>query len=203
MTRQESTEVLVIGAGPAGIAAASAAAERGLGVIVLDDNPRAGGQIWRESTVEASPLRKRVDKPREQALARFHRSGAQLLNGRSVFDADARGIVRTIRETPAGAVQEQFQFKQLVLATGARERFLPGLVLFCSRLPLIWRRMEPSSATYWNKRRLAGLQRSPGRYWLILANSCRAFSIAPRCGERRTCRVVGWSRQLRLRTANA
>ena len=40
-------DVLVVGAGPAGLAAAWRAAQSGLRVSVVDDNPAAGGQIWR------------------------------------------------------------------------------------------------------------------------------------------------------------
>ena len=40
-------DVLVVGAGPAGLAAAWRAAQSGLRVGVVDDNPTAGGQIWR------------------------------------------------------------------------------------------------------------------------------------------------------------
>ena len=40
-------DVIVVGAGPAGIAAATAAARHGRSVLLLDDNPAAGGQIWR------------------------------------------------------------------------------------------------------------------------------------------------------------
>ena len=40
-------DVLIAGMGPAGIAAACAAAESGLRVAAVDDNPREGGQIWR------------------------------------------------------------------------------------------------------------------------------------------------------------
>ncbi|MDE1179671.1 FAD-dependent oxidoreductase, partial [Paraburkholderia sp.] len=40
-------DVVVIGAGPAGLHAAWAAARHGARVAILDDNPRAGGQIWR------------------------------------------------------------------------------------------------------------------------------------------------------------
>jgi len=40
-------DVIVVGAGPAGIAAATAAARHGQSVLLLDDNPAAGGQIWR------------------------------------------------------------------------------------------------------------------------------------------------------------
>ena len=41
------SEVLIVGAGPAGLAAAVRARESGKSVTVLDDNPAAGGQIWR------------------------------------------------------------------------------------------------------------------------------------------------------------
>ena len=40
-------DLLIVGAGPAGLAAAYRAAKSGLLVTVVDDNPAAGGQIWR------------------------------------------------------------------------------------------------------------------------------------------------------------
>ena len=40
-------DIVVVGAGPAGLAAAWRAAMEGLRVAVVDDNPSAGGQIWR------------------------------------------------------------------------------------------------------------------------------------------------------------
>src|SRR5580698_9675757 len=115
-------EVLVIGAGPAGIAAATAAAENGCKVIVLDDNVTAGGQIWRGATVDSANTQ---DAAKHRAMERLQRSGAQVLNGRSVFSAEASGTVQTLQETVSGSVVEQFHFEKLVLATGARERFLP------------------------------------------------------------------------------
>jgi NADPH-dependent 2,4-dienoyl-CoA reductase/sulfur reductase-like enzyme len=45
MTRH--IETLVVGSGPAGIAAAVRAAEQGAEVGLVDDNPTPGGQIWR------------------------------------------------------------------------------------------------------------------------------------------------------------
>jgi NADPH-dependent 2,4-dienoyl-CoA reductase/sulfur reductase-like enzyme len=47
-------QLLVIGAGPAGMAAAQAAARHGVRVAVLDEQPHPGGQIYRN--VDASPL---------------------------------------------------------------------------------------------------------------------------------------------------
>jgi D-hydroxyproline dehydrogenase subunit alpha len=40
-------EVLVVGGGPAGMAAAVRAAESGQRVGIIDDNAALGGQIWR------------------------------------------------------------------------------------------------------------------------------------------------------------
>src|SRR5450755_2316224 len=39
--------IVIVGAGPAGIAAARRARECGAEVTVIDDNPAPGGQIWR------------------------------------------------------------------------------------------------------------------------------------------------------------
>ncbi|HAR51007.1 MAG TPA: hypothetical protein DCS45_03885, partial [Roseovarius nubinhibens] len=41
-------DLIVLGAGPAGLAAAREAAEAGLAVALLDEQPRAGGQIYRD-----------------------------------------------------------------------------------------------------------------------------------------------------------
>ncbi|MEM9596251.1 MAG: NAD(P)/FAD-dependent oxidoreductase [Acidobacteriota bacterium] len=45
-------ELVVVGAGPAGMAAAIAAAEAGLPVTVVDEGPRTGGQIYRQPPAE-------------------------------------------------------------------------------------------------------------------------------------------------------
>jgi D-hydroxyproline dehydrogenase subunit alpha len=118
-------EVLVIGAGPAGIAAATAAAENGREVIVLDDNPTAGGQIWRGATVDETGSSSQRYSTKQRALERLQRSGAQVLAGRCVFSADAAGTLQTLQEPATGSLVKQFHFEQLILATGARERFLP------------------------------------------------------------------------------
>src|SRR6202012_1479008 len=48
-------DIVVIGAGPAGLAAAQEAAQAGARVAVLDDNPRAGGQVWRNGPAHPAP----------------------------------------------------------------------------------------------------------------------------------------------------
>ena len=48
-----SYDIAIIGAGPAGMSAAITASQAGVSVVVLDDKPRSGGQIYRN--VDASP----------------------------------------------------------------------------------------------------------------------------------------------------
>ena len=116
------TDVLVIGAGPAGIAAATAAAKHGRSTVVLDDNPTAGGQIWRGGVETA---RRRDDAAKTKAIAAFRSSGAEILTGRRVVDSPGSGVLRAVVETAEGTRAESFAWGRLILATGARERFLP------------------------------------------------------------------------------
>jgi NADPH-dependent 2,4-dienoyl-CoA reductase/sulfur reductase-like enzyme len=112
-------DIVVVGAGPAGLAAATAAVDAGRKVAVLDDNPHVGGQIWRAGAGKSA-----ADRAREQAVAAFEASGAKLLAGRQVVDATASpGTLQAW----VGSEQrlESIQFESLILATGARERFLP------------------------------------------------------------------------------
>ena len=120
MTRH--TEVLVIGAGPGGIAAATAAAKSGAKVTLLDDNPRAGGQIWRGGSAVAEEV-DAEQAPRREALRALEASGASLLCGRRVVDAPRPGVLRAFVEEHNAI--ESFAWDKLILATGARERFLP------------------------------------------------------------------------------
>ena len=104
-------DVVVIGAGPAGIAAAVHAAEAGARTLLLDEQARPGGQVWRG------------DPPRAARawLDRLERSGAQVLAGATVVDAPAPGELLVAR----GDRPVRVRFERLVLATGARELFLP------------------------------------------------------------------------------
>src|SRR6266850_6920552 len=110
-----SFEVVVVGAGPAGLAAACAAAESGRKVAVVDDTPWLGGQIWRGQ--QAHPSNRQAIK----WLARFRRSGAKLLGRTSVIGSPRPGLLQAERdESPL-----ELRWGKLILATGARELFLP------------------------------------------------------------------------------
>lgn len=111
----QPTEILVVGAGPAGVAAATVAAEAGQRVTLCDDTPWLGGQIWRGE--ERTP-----HQPQATAwLARLRRSGATLLPQTAAIAAPRPGVL--LAETPAGP--RELPFARLILAPGARELFLP------------------------------------------------------------------------------
>ncbi|HXT10960.1 MAG TPA: FAD/NAD(P)-binding oxidoreductase [Candidatus Angelobacter sp.] len=108
-------EIVVVGAGPAGIAAACAAAESGKGVAVVDDTPWLGGQIWRGEQA-------RPKQPQAQRwLERFRECGATVLDRTSVIGAPSPGVLLAERADASCEIHWQ----KLILATGARELFLP------------------------------------------------------------------------------
>jgi NADPH-dependent 2,4-dienoyl-CoA reductase/sulfur reductase-like enzyme len=113
-----AADVVVVGCGPAGIAAATCAAERGLLVIVVDRGLEPGGQIWRHVT--GGPV------PRAAAtwLRRLEKSGARVIRGASVVDvrtdADGFEILADVSGRPL-----RIWGASLILATGARELFIP------------------------------------------------------------------------------
>lgn len=111
-------DIVVVGAGPAGLRAATAAARAGRRVALLDENLRAGGQIWRAGVRNPLP-----DNARELAVASFETSGAELFAGRQVVDTGVPGELKAWVD--ASQKLETFAFGQLIIATGARERFLP------------------------------------------------------------------------------
>src|SRR5271170_5306958 len=107
-------DVAVVGAGPAGIAAALAAADSGRTIGLIDDNPAAGGQIWRDAQNSARPPASSI------WLDRLNKIGVQIVRGARVFHA-AKGELAA--ESDDSAIQ--ISYGKLILATGARELFLP------------------------------------------------------------------------------
>lgn len=116
MNERTTFDVLVIGGGPAGLAAAASAAETGVRVGLVDDNPAFGGQIWRAQEGQRSV----------PGIGRWfdvlRRDSVTPIRGARVFEQPAAGML--FAETVDGKLIE-LNYRNLVLATGARERFLP------------------------------------------------------------------------------
>lgn len=116
-------KLLVVGAGPAGIAAALCGIKFGAQVVLIDQQRDPGGQIWRGQW-QALNAGKAVDslaKPQLQALERAIRTQAlRYLGSCRVVLALSANRLRCDGENAA-----IIQFNRLVLACGARELFLP------------------------------------------------------------------------------
>ncbi len=108
-------DVVVVGAGPAGLAAAWAAASRGKRVALLDDNLAAGGQIWHANSEESLP------PPAKRWLAKLRKTSCEIFTRTAVVARPSPD--KLLAETADGALR--FGFDKLVLATGSRELFLP------------------------------------------------------------------------------
>ncbi len=109
-------EVVIVGAGPAGISAACVVAETGRDALLIDDNPSPGGQIWREQERHGSNWQA------AHWLRRLQLYRVDVLRGAAVIDGDPDKHV-IVCET-ANSVST-IRYKKLILATGSRELFLP------------------------------------------------------------------------------
>lgn len=120
----EKVDLAVIGAGPAGLAASAAAAKAGLEVVLIDDQPAIGGQIYRGIG--------RADTERERVLGADYTSGKHLtekLARMSVRHLDGASVWQITKEPTLYYTREgkgaELNAKHLIIATGAIERPMP------------------------------------------------------------------------------
>ncbi|MAM56005.1 MAG: FAD/NAD(P)-binding oxidoreductase [Salinicola sp.] len=114
----------IIGAGPAGIAAALTAARHGLKPVVFDEQPAPGGQIYR--ALESTPLR----DPELLGQDYWHgRSLIEALRRESVDYRPGHMVWQLTRDGEigvlAGDTAALIRAERIVLATGAQERPFP------------------------------------------------------------------------------
>lgn len=118
-------DLIVVGAGPAGLSAAIEAAKRGLSVIVFDENNRPGGQLFKQ-------IHKFFGSKEHKAKTRGFKIGEELLQ-----DAIQSGVQVKLNATVTGifmnkevVVREEeaiyhYKANALIVATGASENSVP------------------------------------------------------------------------------
>ncbi|MEH2553309.1 thioredoxin reductase/bacterioferritin-associated ferredoxin [Bradyrhizobium algeriense] len=122
--RRDSYDVVVIGAGPAGLAATATAAEAGLSTLLLDENAGPGGQVWR--AIASTPVTER------------DRLGADYWAGADLVDAVRSSSAEIVQRATVWSLDRNLEVgvsvggasffvkaRRVILATGALERPLP------------------------------------------------------------------------------
>ncbi|WP_432728632.1 FAD-dependent oxidoreductase [Variovorax sp. W6] len=120
---RRQVDVLVVGAGPAGLSAALAARRAGADVLVLDERPQSGGQFYKPlapSHEAPSP----ADRQFAQGLALEHEvraAGVAIAQSAQVWAAFSPREVAALIDRRACVIS----CRQLVIAPGAYERPAP------------------------------------------------------------------------------
>jgi NADPH-dependent 2,4-dienoyl-CoA reductase/sulfur reductase-like enzyme len=115
-------DVIIIGAGPAGLEAARVAAEGGLQVLLLDDQPQPGGQIYRNVSLNGNNTWLGPDYFAGASLvAGLAQPSVSHMPGATVWRIEDEGVVYWSRS----GVSHLTRAPQIILATGAMERPMP------------------------------------------------------------------------------
>ncbi|RQZ22282.1 FAD-dependent oxidoreductase [Burkholderia sp. Bp9017] len=130
MTRRQY-DLLIVGAGPAGMAAAAAARHAGLSVVVADEGRAPGGQIYRNVADAPATLARWLGKDYEAGRALVDgllASGAHYLPRSTVWQIafEPEPVAMLTQSGPSGGTLE-IGARAVLIATGAQERPWPVL----------------------------------------------------------------------------
>lgn len=114
-------DLIILGAGPAGISAALTAAQHQLSVALFDENPAAGGQVYRAPAIKNSLPRQGEAVTGDNLRQQLADSNVSLFMGHQVWSVT--GDFRVDALGPSGPVH--FTSRLLLVASGTTERVVP------------------------------------------------------------------------------
>jgi len=122
----ESFDLVIVGAGPGGLAAAEVAAGGGVRSLVLDERPAPGGQYFKQP---ASGLEARRTDAQftdgARLIDKVRRSGTEIRSETLVWGAEYGADGRVVLSILTNGAASVVFTRQLIIATGAYERPLP------------------------------------------------------------------------------
>ena len=117
-------DLVIIGAGPAGLAAAITARGFGLSTLVLDEQQIPGGQMYRameKALAENAPALGKDYFHGQKLVEKFRQAGADYLPEATIWDLGRDLIIGYLAENKA----RQVRAKHILIAVGAMERPVP------------------------------------------------------------------------------
>lgn len=118
-----TVDLAIIGAGPAGMAAAVEARSLGLSVLVADENAAPGGQVFRAAEAASSDPAVAPDiAPGLPLITAFRASGAAYHPATTLWHCDPEEGVLSLSDAQG---VETVAAQRMLLATGAQERPVP------------------------------------------------------------------------------
>jgi len=168
-------DVLVIGSGPAGLAAARSAGQTGARVLLVDEGIRLGGSLLYERTlIDSAPSRDWIAGVEAELAAMPEVMVLRRATAFGYYDHNQVAVLERVNDHRArrsGDVRQRIwhvQANEVILATGAHERFL---VFGNNDLPGV---MLASAARGY----LNAFAVRPGREAVMLANNDAAYEVA-------------------------
>jgi hydrogen cyanide synthase HcnB len=141
----KKADLVIVGAGPGGLAAAIEAAKYGMDIIIIDENPEVGGQIYRQFNPglrAADPNLLGNDFKKGQKLLKeleAQQNHIEFLNEALVWGLFDKHLLTYQQQQTSASLK----YKYLILAIGAYERpvpfpgwTLPGVITAVGRKPL-------------------------------------------------------------------
>ncbi len=119
-------DLLIVGAGPAGVSAATEARAHGLSVLLLDENAAPGGRIWQ--ALESRGAKDQDDAEGLRTLHAFRECGADARWRASVWAIEPDGTVFW-SEDATGCSSARAAFVMLCTGTTERPMPIPGWTL--------------------------------------------------------------------------
>ena len=128
---RRAVDLAIVGAGPAGLAAALTASGHGLRVVLIDERSRAGGQYFKPRVAAAA--RRRLDRQHragDRLRGRLAETDVQHVSGRMVWFAGRTDAAIELGLFGGGEAH-LLAARAVILATGAYERpaLVPGWTL--------------------------------------------------------------------------
>jgi len=123
-SNDRSYDLVIVGAGPAGMAAAVQACDLGLSVVLLDEQPRSGGQIYRNVGRQRLQNKNILGSDYQAGLGlleQFRKSGCTVISNATVWQiSDDKQVFYSVAGKSSAVTGGR-----VLLATGAQERPMP------------------------------------------------------------------------------